>query len=64
MSGIGTTPKGTTMAIEEVPEPGAAPEAETGAAINPEERNQDVTEEAADFITSQVLDKDATFFGG
>ena len=52
------------MAIEEVPEPGAVPEPETVAANNPEERNQNLTEEAADFITSQVLDKDATFFGG
>jgi hypothetical protein len=64
MSGSGTTPKGTTMAIEEVPESGGDPEPEPGAAINPEERKQKLAEEAADFITSQVLDKGATFFGG
>ena len=52
------------MPIEELPEPGEAPEPEPGAAINPEERNQNLAEEAADFITSQVLDKGATFFGG
>jgi hypothetical protein len=52
------------MAIEEAPESGGVPEPENGAATNPEERNQKLTEEAAEFITSQVLDKDATFFGG
>ena len=52
------------MAIEEVPESGGDPEPEPGAAINPEERKQKLAEEAAEFITSQVLDKGATFFGG
>ena len=46
------------MAIEEVPEPGAAQD------LKPEEPKQELAQEAADFITSQVLDKDATFFGG
>jgi hypothetical protein len=41
---------------EEVPEPAGAPE--------PDTKEQDLTDEAADFITSQVLDKGATFFGG
>jgi hypothetical protein len=45
------------MGIEEVPEPKADAE-------KPEEEKQDLSEEAADFITSQVLDKGATFFEG
>ncbi|HMC58517.1 MAG TPA: hypothetical protein VKJ01_04935 [Candidatus Solibacter sp.] len=40
------------------------PEPDSGAAINPEERERKLAEEAAEFITSQVLDKGATFFEG
>jgi hypothetical protein len=46
------------MAIEEKPESVEAPEPEAVASTSPEEQ------EAADFITGQVLDKGATFFEG
>ena len=46
------------MALEEVPEPAA------GTDPNPQEQEQNSADEAADFVTSQVLDKDATFFEG
>jgi len=52
------------MPVEEVPESGGVPEQESGESTSPEEREQNLTEEAADFITSQVLDKGATFFEG
>jgi hypothetical protein len=48
-----------TMPSEPAPPSGAAPEPES-----PEEQDQNLSEEAADFITSQVLDKGADFFGG
>ena len=52
------------MPIEEVPESGGVPEPKTGESTRVEEREQHLAEEAAEFITSQVLDKGATFFGG
>jgi hypothetical protein len=49
----------TAKATDDVPESGGVPKPET-----PQTEDQNLTEEAADFITSQVLDKGATFFGG
>ena len=40
------------------------PEPDSAAAIDPEERERKQAEEAAEFITSQVLDKGANFFEG
>lgn len=46
------------MPLEKVPEP------ETGEIEAPEKQEENLAEEAADFITSQVLDKGANFFEG
>lgn len=50
--------KDTVMPLEKVPEP------ETGEIEAPEKQEENLAEEAADFITSQVLDKGANFFEG
>ena len=52
------------MVIEEVRESAGEPETERGAAIHPEEQDRKLVDEAAEFITRQVLDRGATFFDG
>ena len=52
------------MVIEELTESAVAPSMETGTAASPEEQSQQVAEEAAEFITRQILDRGATFRDG